>query len=129
MKVEHVRLFGLNKISPSPENQELYRPVTPDDDATIELAESIRERGILEPLVISADNYIVSGHRRHCAARLAGLTKVHAGSMTCDAATAKRRATNFSNCCANTIGNESSHGMKSCGRRSSALIQRRRTAH
>jgi len=76
MKVEHVRLFGLNEITPSPENALLYKPVTPDDEATIELAESIRERGILEPLVISADNYIVSGHRRHCAARLAGLAKV-----------------------------------------------------
>jgi ParB-like chromosome segregation protein Spo0J len=76
MKVEHVRLFGLNEITPSHENQQLYRPVTPDDAETIALAESIRERGVLEPLVISSDNYIVSGHRRHCAARLAGLLEV-----------------------------------------------------
>jgi hypothetical protein len=76
MKVEHVRLFGLNEITPSHENQQLYRPVTPEDAETIALAASIRERGVLEPLVISSDNYIVSGHRRHCAARLAGLAKV-----------------------------------------------------
>jgi ParB-like nuclease family protein len=75
-KVGHIQLLGLNEITPSPENQQLYRPVTPDDAETIALAESIRERGVLEPLVISADNYIVSGHRRHCAARLAGLAKV-----------------------------------------------------
>jgi hypothetical protein len=46
MKVEHVRVFGLNEIMPSPENAQLYKPVTPDDEATIELAESIREHGI-----------------------------------------------------------------------------------
>jgi hypothetical protein len=76
-KVVQERLsVGINQIYPSPENAELYRPITPDDEATIELADSIKERGILEPLVISADNYILSGHRRHCAARIAGLREV-----------------------------------------------------
>jgi ParB/Sulfiredoxin domain len=75
--VGHERLLvPIYQITPSPENQRLYRPITPDDAETIALAESIRELGVLEPLVISADNYIVSGHRRHCAARLAGLAKV-----------------------------------------------------
>jgi len=32
--------------------------------------------GIIEPLVISTDGYILSGHRRHFAAQLAGLDKV-----------------------------------------------------
>jgi hypothetical protein len=76
VKGDHVRLFGLNEITPSPDNAQLYKPVTPDDEATIELAESIRERGILEPLKISADGYVISGHRRLCAAVIAGLTKV-----------------------------------------------------
>src|SRR5262245_16119699 len=71
-KVEHDRLLSIYAISPSPENARLYRPVTPDDPATIDLADSIREHGILEPLVVSADYYIISGHRRHCAARIAG---------------------------------------------------------
>jgi hypothetical protein len=71
-KVEHDRLLSIYAISPSPENARLYRPVTPDDPATIDLADSIREHGILEPLVVSADYYIISGHRRHCAARTAG---------------------------------------------------------
>jgi hypothetical protein len=75
--VGHERLLvPIYQITPSPENQQLYRPVTPDDEATIELAESIRERGILEPIVVSADNYIISGHRRHCAARIAGLENI-----------------------------------------------------
>jgi hypothetical protein len=76
-KVGHERLLiPIDDIYPSPENSELYRPVTPDDEATIALADSIGLNGILEPIVISADNYIISGHRRHVAARIAGLTKV-----------------------------------------------------
>lgn len=81
-KVDHERLsLAIDEISPSPENALLYRPVTPDDEATIALANSITENGVLEPLVISADNYIISGHRRHCAARLAGLREVPCRKM------------------------------------------------
>ncbi len=69
-------LINIEDIEASPENVLLYRPVTPDDKATLELAKSIRDLGILEPLVISADNFIISGHRRHCAARIAGLKEV-----------------------------------------------------
>ena len=86
-KVGHVRLskavidapivyLSIWKIDPSPENSKLYRPVTPDDDETLELADSIKKDGILEPLIVSDDLYIISGHRRHTAAPLAGLTKV-----------------------------------------------------
>jgi ParB-like chromosome segregation protein Spo0J len=63
-------------ILPSPENAELYRPVTPDDPETLRLADSIRAEGVKEPLVITQDNYILSGHRRHMAARMAGLDEV-----------------------------------------------------
>lgn len=75
-KGEHERLLLIRRISPSPDNALLYRPVTEDDPATIELVTSIHDHGILEPLVVSADGYIISGHRRHMAARIAGLTKV-----------------------------------------------------
>src|SRR5215471_1462224 len=73
---EQVLKLGINEISPSPENNLLYRPVTGDDEATIALAESIGVHGILEPIVISADSFIISGHRRHVAARIAGLGEV-----------------------------------------------------
>jgi hypothetical protein len=63
-------------LYPAPENEKLYRPVRDDDPDVIALAQSIRERGIIEPLVISLDGYILSGHRRHVAALLAGLTEV-----------------------------------------------------
>jgi len=73
---EQVLKLPINEIAPSPENTLLYRPVTPDDEATLALAESIRVHGILEPIVISADRFILSGHRRHVAARIIGLSEV-----------------------------------------------------
>src|SRR5437763_1588495 len=76
-KVVHdLLLIPVDEVVPSPENLELYRPVTPDDPETLALADSIRQSGIREPIVISADNYILSGHRRHVAARVAGLSAV-----------------------------------------------------
>jgi ParB-like nuclease domain len=73
---EQVLHLAINEIAPSPKNIQLYRPVTAHDEATIALAESIRAHGILEPIVISADRFIISGHRRHVAARIAGLNEV-----------------------------------------------------
>jgi len=79
VKAAHERLFiPLNDIHESPENVKLYRPVTPDDPETIAMADSIRKLGVLEPIVISADDhpYIISGHKRCIAARMAGLRQV-----------------------------------------------------
>jgi len=42
----------------------------------VKLAESISENGVLEPLVITLDGWILSGHRRYAAAGLAGLNTV-----------------------------------------------------
>lgn len=66
----------INRIRPSPENRQLYRPVDPADPEVTALAQSIREHGVQEPLVVTADDWILSGHRRHVAARLAGLETV-----------------------------------------------------
>ena len=65
--------IDINAIFPSPENDKLYKPVDPDDPGIRELAKSIREHGIKEPLIVTKDGYIISGHRRFAAARLAGL--------------------------------------------------------
>ena len=43
-----------------------------------DLAESILRHGVKEPLVVSADGFVLSGHRRLCAAKLAGLATVPA---------------------------------------------------
>jgi ParB-like nuclease domain len=47
-----------------------------DDPEIQNLAQSIRDFGVKEPLVITLDGYILSGHRRYAAAKLAGLSHV-----------------------------------------------------
>jgi hypothetical protein len=66
----------VDAITPADVNGDIYRPVDPDDPEIQRLAESIREHGILHPLVITTDCVILSGHRRYCAAKLAGLDSV-----------------------------------------------------
>lgn len=77
-ELEHVpiRSRSIGRIRPSPENERLYRPVDPTDSEVVALAQSIRNHGIQEPLVVTQDGWILSGHRRHVAARLAGLKAV-----------------------------------------------------
>ena len=74
----HVRVFELPlpQGRPSLENDQLYRPVDPNDPEILALAESIAEHGVQEPLLVTRDGWIISGHRRHAAARLAGLSTV-----------------------------------------------------
>ena len=71
--LEMVRLCD---ITPSLENDELYRPVDPNDPDIKALAASIRKLGVVEPLVITLDDVILSGHRRHAAAAIAKLKRV-----------------------------------------------------
>lgn len=77
-KLGHVpiQMRPLWLIFPSSDNDKLYRPVSNDDPEIVALAESIRTKGLLDPLVITTDDFILSGHRRHAAARLAGLEEV-----------------------------------------------------
>ena len=63
-------------LKPSLVNNKVYKPVDSDDPAIIDLARDIAEKGILVPLVVSTDGYILSGHRRCVAAIRAGLTVV-----------------------------------------------------
>lgn len=64
------------EIQPAPENDTLYRPVDSDDPELVALARDVRRNGILDPLVVTVDGYLVSGHRRLAAAKLAGLVDV-----------------------------------------------------
>ena len=66
--------ISLDKIKPSPENDEVYSPISAEDPEIRALAESIESDGLLEPLVVSEDHWILSGHRRYAACKLAGLT-------------------------------------------------------
>jgi ParB family chromosome partitioning protein len=65
----------IDRIDPDP------RQPRQDMGGLDDLAASIREYGIIQPLIVSpaADRFlIIAGHRRHCAARLAGLMRVPA---------------------------------------------------
>lgn len=71
-----IRAVRLADIRPSPENDRIYRPIDPSDPEILRLAESLSLCGVQEPLLITRDGWIVSGHRRYAAARLAGLREV-----------------------------------------------------
>lgn len=59
------------EIKPSPKNDKVYKPVSRGDASIKELAKDIAKNGLLEPIVISKDRYILSGHRRRQAAIVA----------------------------------------------------------
>ena len=63
-------------IQPAALNDELYDPVDENEPSFPALVASIEELGILEPIVVSADGYILSGHRRHAAACVMGLPTI-----------------------------------------------------
>lgn len=74
--LDQILKVPIDSVRPSPENNLVYRPVNDDDPELIALSESIGRHGIREPLIVTEDNWIVSGHRRHAAARLAGIDTV-----------------------------------------------------
>lgn len=62
-------------IKPTPQNWGIYiRPH--GDDQFPALVASVEAQGVLEPITVSADGFIISGHRRHAAAETAGLALV-----------------------------------------------------
>jgi septum formation topological specificity factor MinE len=76
-KKQDISYFPTVKIIPAPENSLLYDDFAPNaDEDDYKLYLSIMEEGIKEPLQISADGVLLSGHRRHAAARCLKLEKV-----------------------------------------------------
>ncbi len=71
-----IRNIPIRKVYPSYENNLFYRPVDPEDTEILELAKSIKTHGIQEPLIITRDHWIISGHRRFRAAKIVGLKEV-----------------------------------------------------
>jgi hypothetical protein len=57
----------LNQITPSYVNSQIYRPIDPNDPEIVAMAESIRKHGLREPIVVTTDHVIISGHRRYTA--------------------------------------------------------------
>ncbi len=73
--VEEVKLIDINELQPNP----LQPRGTITPESLVDLVDSIKEHGILEPLVVAktpAGYQIVAGERRWRASRLAGLTHV-----------------------------------------------------
>lgn len=52
----------------------VYRSISVDD--VVDLAADIRTHGMLEPILISSDGFIISGHRRYFTAQLLKLSQV-----------------------------------------------------
>lgn len=75
---ERVQSLPLDKLEPFPHHP--FKVI--DDDKMLETVESIKERGVLVPILVRPKNdgnfEIVSGHRRHHASQLAGLTEIPA---------------------------------------------------
>ncbi len=65
----------IGTVTPSPENIDIYGEVA-DDEQMDALCDSIRKRGLEEPILVSRDGFILSGHRRHYACQLLGWTHV-----------------------------------------------------
>lgn len=66
--------FSIKEIRPAAENKFLYDDFSPNaDEDDRKLYFSIKENGIREPLHVSSDGVILSGHRRYAAATWLGL--------------------------------------------------------
>jgi ParB-like chromosome segregation protein Spo0J len=64
------------ELEPHPKNTEIYGDTRDISDINDEFVESIREKGVLEPLVVTNGKQIISGHRRWIAARAVALDSV-----------------------------------------------------
>ncbi len=72
MDIEQLELeiINIDSVFPSPENDELYGAIDDSDNDLISLANDIVKNGLREPIQVSRDSYIVSGHRRFAASKL-----------------------------------------------------------
>ena len=66
-----VRCLPVERLQHHPISQQIYGQADGND-----LANSIAEHGVLEPLVVTCDNFVLSGHRRLAACRTIGLAEV-----------------------------------------------------
>ena len=75
-KKRHLSHFPIASIKTAKENDSLYDAFGIANQDDYELALSIQQRGIQEPLTLTKDCYLLSGHRRLAAAKYIGLTSV-----------------------------------------------------
>lgn len=70
-----VEIVPIEEVKPSPENDDIYGKVQWDEQMEA-LVKSIGNRGLEEPIIISDDNYVISGHRRLFACREIGMDSI-----------------------------------------------------
>ena len=58
-----VEFVPLDEITPSPENDDLYGPIRHDEQMECLIA-SIESIGLTDPIHLTQDDFILSGHRR-----------------------------------------------------------------
>jgi N6-adenosine-specific RNA methylase IME4/ParB-like chromosome segregation protein Spo0J len=80
------------ELEPHPKNAEIYGDTAAADELPDTFTDSIAEKGVLEPLVITRGKKIVSGHRRCVAAEAAGLDSVPVRYTEFDSDLAEREA-------------------------------------
>ena len=80
------------ELEPHPKNREIYGDTDAVDDLDATFKESVAEKGVLEPLVVTRGKEIISGHRRWLAARDAGLDSVPVRYSEFDDELAEREA-------------------------------------
>jgi hypothetical protein len=66
----------IDAVNPAPENKAVYHALDIENRDDRMLYESVKQHGVLDPLTVSMDDFILSGHRRHWAASIAGLGHV-----------------------------------------------------
>lgn len=71
-KSEEISMMSVDQIKLHPKNAEVYG----EDGTVADLIDSFAFCGIQEPLVVTSEGQIVSGHRRYRAAKDSGMTEV-----------------------------------------------------
>jgi len=80
------------ELEPHPKNAEIYGDTETAEDLPETFIESIREKGVLEPLVITDGKQIISGHRRWLAAKHTELDRIPVRKTTFDDNLTEREA-------------------------------------
>lgn len=80
------------ELEPHPKNVEIYGDTEDPEQLEGEFVESIRKKGVLEPIIIADGKQIISGHRRQLAAEYVGENRVPVLKYEFDSDLAKREA-------------------------------------
>jgi len=75
MSIKDVSYIDPSELSAHPKNREIYGDTESSDDIDDKFIESVSENGVIEPLVATTDEQIISGHRRWIAAKTNDVTR------------------------------------------------------